>query len=81
MILLSTYAFVAASMSQNDNVFNNRGQIYKQQYNARLYQPIGSNGDFISLSGHYNQNRNNFFGSVSLREDRPTTRRCPSASR
>lgn len=65
-----TRAFVAASMSQNDNVYNNRGEIYKQQYNGRIYQPIGSNGDFVSVSGHYNQNRNNFFGSVGLRNDR-----------
>ena len=65
-----TRAFVSASMAQNDNVFNNRGQIYKQQYNARIYQPIGTNGDFISIAGHYNQNRNNFFGSVRLRTDR-----------
>ncbi|GAA4816718.1 TonB-dependent receptor [Sphingosinicella ginsenosidimutans] len=64
-----TRAFVAASMAQNDNVFNHRGQIYKQQYNARIYQPLGSNGDFISVAGHYNQNRNNFFGSVPLRTD------------
>ena len=43
--------------------------IYKQQYNARIYQPIGTNGDFISIAGHYNQNRNNFFGSLPLRQD------------
>ena len=64
-----TRAFVAASMAQNDVVFNDYGQIYKQQYNARVYQPIGSNGDFISIAGHYNQNRNNFLGSVPLRID------------
>ncbi len=64
-----TRAFFAASMAQNDVVFNNYGQVYKQQYNARIYQPIGSNGDFISIAGHYNQNRNNFLGSVPLRSD------------
>ncbi|HEX8527840.1 TonB-dependent receptor [Allosphingosinicella sp.] len=64
-----TRAFLAASMAQNDNVYNSRGQIYKQQYNFRVYQPIGDNGDFVSLSTHYNQNRNNFFGSVPLRID------------
>ena len=66
---IGTRAFIASSSASNDNVFNNRGQIDKQQYNARVYQPIGSGGDFISLSGHYNQNRNNFFGSVALRND------------
>jgi iron complex outermembrane receptor protein len=64
-----TRIFGAASMATNDAVYGNRGIIYKQQYNGRLYQPIGSNGDFISISGHYNQNRNNFFGSVALRND------------
>lgn len=65
-----TRAFLSASMATNDAVYGNRGVIYKQQYNASIYQPIGSNGDFISVSGHYNQNRNNFFGSVALRTDR-----------
>jgi iron complex outermembrane receptor protein len=65
-----TRAFFAGSMATNDAVYGNRGVIYKQQYNASVYQPIGSNGDFISISGHYNQNRNNFFGSVALRYDR-----------
>ena len=56
-------------MATNDNVYGHRGIIYKQQYNARIYQPIGNNGDFISLAIHYNQNRNNFFGSLPLRQD------------
>ncbi len=43
------------------------GQIYKQQYNGKIYQPIGDNGDFVSIAANYNQNRNNFFGSVPLR--------------
>ncbi len=43
------------------------GGIHKQQYNAKIYQPIGADGDFIAVSGHYNQNRNNFFGSTGLR--------------
>jgi len=64
-----TRAFASASMATNDTVYGHRGIIYKQQYNARLYQPIGHNGDFISLAVHYNQNRNNFFGSLPLRTD------------
>ncbi|MEA3048856.1 MAG: iron complex outerrane recepter protein [Sphingomonadales bacterium] len=64
-----TRAFVSASMATNDNVYGHRGLIYKQQYNAALYQPIGTNGDFITLAVHYNQNRNNFFGSLPLRTD------------
>ncbi|WP_246165636.1 TonB-dependent receptor [Sphingomonas ginsengisoli (ex An et al. 2013)] len=64
-----TRAFIAASKQTYNNPFNNYGKIDKQQYNARIWQPVGTNGDFISLSGHYNQNRNNFFGSLPLRQD------------
>lgn len=64
-----TRAFVSASMARNHSPFNKDAQIEKQQFNARLYQPVGDNGDFISLSGHWNENRNNFQGSVPLRTD------------
>ena len=64
-----TRAFVSASYAKNDNPFNNYGKVYKQQYNAKIYQPIGTKGDFVALAGHYNQNRNNFFGSAPLRQD------------
>lgn len=66
---VGTRAFFSASMASNDNPFNNYGVVDKQQYNAKIYQPIGSDGDFISISGNYNQNRNNFFGSLPLRVD------------
>ncbi|MES2337761.1 MAG: TonB-dependent receptor [Pseudomonadota bacterium] len=64
-----TKAWLSASRATNDVVFNDFGEINKQQYNAKIYQPIGSGRDFISISGHYNQNRNNFFGSAPLRTD------------
>jgi iron complex outermembrane receptor protein len=64
-----TRAFFAASHSQYHNPYNNYGKINKEQYNARIYQPIGGEGDFVSVSGHYNVNRNNFFGSLPLRTD------------
>ncbi|MGH6787687.1 MAG: TonB-dependent receptor [Novosphingobium sp.] len=64
-------AYVSASTASNTNPFNNYGVVNKQQYNAKIYQPLAGD-DFISLSGHYNQNRNNFFGSLPLRLD--TTR-------
>jgi iron complex outermembrane receptor protein len=67
-----TRAFVSASTAKNDNPFNNYGRVDKQQYNARLYQPLGTHGDFVSVAVNYNQNRNNFFGSLPLRND--TTR-------
>ncbi|MFN5820901.1 MAG: TonB-dependent receptor plug domain-containing protein [Novosphingobium sp.] len=61
-------AWVSASRATNDNPFNNYGKVNKQQYNARIYLPLAGD-DFISLAGHYNQNRNNFFGSLPLRLD------------
>jgi iron complex outermembrane recepter protein len=64
-----TRAYFAVSNAKNDNPFNNYGKVDKQQYNAKIYQPLGNNGDFVAISGHYNQNRNNFFGSLPLRTD------------
>jgi iron complex outermembrane recepter protein len=64
-----TKAFIAGSTTGNDNVFNDYGKIKKQQINAKIYQPIGDDGDFIAIAAHYNQNRNNFFGSLPLRID------------
>jgi len=58
-----TKAWFSASRLKNDAAFANYGKVYKQQYNAKIWQDIGDNGDFIALSGHYNQNRNNFGGS------------------
>ncbi|CAN5165501.1 TonB-dependent receptor [soil metagenome] len=40
----------------------NPGDLQKMQVNGRLYQPIGDNGDFASLSFNYNENRNNTYG-------------------
>lgn len=64
-----TRAFISASTAANNNPFNQYGDVYKQQYNAKVYQPIGTKGDFVAIAGHLNQNRNNFFGSSPLRQD------------
>lgn len=66
---LGTRIFLSASRTKNKVPFNGYGKISKRQFNARVYQPVGSNGDFVSLAGHYNENRNNFFGSLPLRTD------------
>jgi iron complex outermembrane receptor protein len=58
-----TKAWFSASRIKNEAAFSNYGKVYKQQYNAKLWQDIGDNGDFISIAAHYNQNRNNFGGS------------------
>ncbi len=66
-----TKAWISGAIAKNDNVFNDYGKIDKKQVNAKVYQPLGDNGDFVSVSGNYNENRNNFFGSVQLRNDLP----------
>jgi iron complex outermembrane receptor protein len=64
-----TRAFLSASHAENHSPFNSASQIDKTQYNGRIWQPLGDNGDFISVAGNYNVNRNNFQGSVPLRTD------------
>ncbi|WP_294172728.1 TonB-dependent receptor [uncultured Sphingomonas sp.] len=66
---LGTRAFISGSVSQYDNPYNNYGKLDRKQVNAKVYQPVGSNGDFVSVAGRYNRDRNNFFGSVALRND------------
>ncbi len=63
-----TKAWFAASTAYNKASFANYGRVDKQQYNAKIRQDIGVNGDFVAISGHYNENRNNFGGSA-LRAD------------
>lgn len=75
-----TRAFLSASTASNDNPFNNYGRVRKKQFNGRIWQPIGDNGDFVSVAGHYNENRNNFFGSVSLRNDRAVPSGFPQSN-
>lgn len=67
-----TRAWFSASTAKNRVPFNGYGKIDKQQYNFRIHQPLGAS-DFISISGHYNQSRNNFFGSLPLRVDTTST--------
>ncbi|HYI48511.1 MAG TPA: TonB-dependent receptor [Allosphingosinicella sp.] len=64
-------AFVSYSNARND-LFRGPGEIYKQQWNARIYYPMGANGDFVSISGHYNRNRNNFYRNPSFNDLRTT---------
>lgn len=64
-----TKALVAASHEENENPFNHASRTDKYQFNSRIYQPLGSNGDFISLAGQYNRNRNSNFSSIPLRTD------------
>lgn len=74
-----TKAFFSASKAVNNTVYGGIGQIDKMQFNGKIYQPLGDNGDFISVAGHWNRNRNNFFGSTPLRLD-PTRTVGPDSS-
>jgi len=51
---------------QDYSKFKGKGELRKQQFNARLYQPLGDNGDFLSLAGHWNENRNNNYLGPNL---------------
>jgi iron complex outermembrane recepter protein len=64
-----TRMFFAASRQKYNVPYNGYGKIDKTQYNARAYQTLGGSGDFVSLAFNYNENRNNFFGSLPLRTD------------
>jgi iron complex outermembrane receptor protein len=57
-----TRAWLAASEQQYEK-FRGPGKLHKTQYNGRVYQPLGSSGDFVSLAGHWNVNRNNSYNS------------------
>ncbi|HEX8125038.1 MAG TPA: TonB-dependent receptor [Allosphingosinicella sp.] len=43
--------------------FKGPGQLSKNQFNARVYQSLGSNGDFVSIGAHFNRNRNNSYNN------------------
>jgi len=74
---IGTRAFIAGSTSKYENPFNNYGKMNRTQLNAKVYQPLGTNGDFVSIAGRYNRDRNNFFGSVPLRLDRDPNQGFP----
>lgn len=54
-----TRMWAAYSHTDYDHFFG-AGGVQKDQWNARIWQPIGSNGDFLSVAFHYNENRNQF---------------------
>ena len=63
-----TSAFLAASYTNYDK-FRGPGELEKTQYNARIYQDLGS-GNFVSLAGHWNTNRNHFYNNITLADVR-----------
>jgi iron complex outermembrane recepter protein len=61
---LETKAFVSASYQQYDK-WRGPGELEKKQINAMIFQEF-DNGNFVSLAGHFNRNRNAQYRPVSL---------------
>ncbi len=62
-----TSAFISGSYTKYDK-FKGPGSLEKYQGNFRVYQPIGDSGDFVSVIGNYNRNRNNFYRNLRKSE-------------
>jgi iron complex outermembrane receptor protein len=60
-----TKAWLAASKNTY-NHWRGAGRIDKWQVNGKVYQPLGSSGDFVSIAAHYNENRNNNYNNPNL---------------
>jgi iron complex outermembrane receptor protein len=83
-----TRMFIAGSYTDYDK-FKGKGDLTKEQFNAKIYQPLRDNGDFVSLAFHYNKNRNNQYFNPNLAqyqqygykfdEDQSCTRPTPVA--
>jgi iron complex outermembrane receptor protein len=58
--------WISAASATNDMYSGGIGKVDKKQFNFKLYQPLGENGDFIALAGHWNRNRNNMAPSIYL---------------
>lgn len=58
--------WISAASATNDMYSGGIGKVDKKQFNFKLYQPIGENGDFVSIAGHWNRNRNNMAPSIYL---------------
>jgi iron complex outermembrane recepter protein len=56
-----TTAYGAVSYTKYDK-FKGPGDLEKTQFNGKLYQDLGD-GDFASLSAHWNVNRNDFYNN------------------
>jgi len=64
-----TKAFLSFSHESNENPYERLAKTDKWQYNGKVYQPIGTNGDFVSAAFNWNHNVNLNFSSVPLRVD------------
>jgi len=58
-----TKAYFAVSRTEYEK-FKGPGSLEKQQYNAKVYQPLGGR-DFVSVAVNYNRNRNAFYNNFA----------------
>ena len=65
---LGTTAWFAYS-DQSYDKFKGQGDLNKTQYNFKVFQPLRDNGDFVSLAGHWNRNRNNNYADLQLQRN------------
>lgn len=63
-----TRAWLAYS-DQSYDKYKGQGDLNKIQYNFKIFQPIRGNGDFVSLAGHWNRNRNNNYADLQLQRN------------
>ncbi len=78
----NTSAWIQGSY-QKYNKFKGPGDLQKKQFNFRVTQPLPKDGDFISITGNYNENRNTFYYNSNLSTstgycDVAMTLPCPS---
>ncbi|HEY1604446.1 MAG TPA: TonB-dependent receptor [Allosphingosinicella sp.] len=66
---IGTKAWLSASHEENVNPFQRTSATDRYQYNGKIYQPIGSHGDFIWFGFNWDHNINGNFSSVPLRVD------------
>ena len=62
---LGTRAWFSYS-DQSYDKYKGEGDLNKIQYNFKVYQPLRDNGDFVSLAGHWNRNRNNNYADMQF---------------
>ena len=63
---MGTRAFVAASNQRDHNPYDPSSKINKSQFNGKIYQPLGTGDDFVSLNAFYVKNRGQKFNDVTL---------------
>ena len=63
-----TKSYITYSNTAYNYFIEGKAKIDKEQVNAQIFQPIGQNGDYVRVMGHYNQNRNNFFFNYTVNE-------------